>query len=164
MGGSRRYRSFRGGLLSDMFIICLCLDSAWTRAQSQSTHERNYQVVEKPCDRCFSTGGILEYTETIRLCRESYVCDRVTTAFFIFGYCFGLSKHNAAWLHLREATALAQILGMHDPKTYRKGHPEQDTMRQRLFWLLFVTERQGIYLHMPSQLVMNVVQRLTSVP
>ncbi|KAL9612850.1 MAG: hypothetical protein Q9167_002582 [Letrouitia subvulpina] len=65
----------------------------------------------------------------------------VITSFFLFGCCFGLNKHNTAWYHLREATTLAQIIGMQDESTYATGDPVDVTSRRRLFWLLFVTER-----------------------
>ena len=63
------------------------------------------------------------------------------TSFFLFGCCFGLNKHNAAWFHLREATALAQLLGLQDEGTYLGDDPIESSRRRRLFWLLFVTER-----------------------
>ena len=65
----------------------------------------------------------------------------VITSFFLFGCCFGLNKHNTAWFHLREATALAQLLGMQDEGTYMAGDSNESSIRRRLFWLLFVTER-----------------------
>ncbi|KAH0537399.1 hypothetical protein FGG08_005798 [Glutinoglossum americanum] len=65
----------------------------------------------------------------------------VTTSFFIFGCYFGLEKHNTAWFYLREATTLAQILGMEDEDAYSTINPLESIVRRRLFWLLFVTER-----------------------
>ncbi|KAL8698853.1 MAG: hypothetical protein Q9201_006342 [Fulgogasparrea decipioides] len=65
----------------------------------------------------------------------------IITSFFLFGCCFGLDKHNTAWFHLREATTLAQIIGMQDEKTYTKGSYVETASMRRLFWLLFVTER-----------------------
>ena len=65
----------------------------------------------------------------------------VTTSFFLFGCHFCLEKHSAAWFHLREATTLALLAGMHQEDTYRAGNLLELTLRRRLFWLLFVTER-----------------------
>jgi len=65
----------------------------------------------------------------------------VTTSFFVFGCYFGLEKHNIAWFYLREATTLAQILGMEDENTYAAIDAGESLVRRRLFWLLFVTER-----------------------
>ncbi|MCJ1428940.1 hypothetical protein MMC29_006851 [Sticta canariensis] len=65
----------------------------------------------------------------------------VMTSFFLFGSYFGLSKHNTAWFHLREATALAQILGMQEESYYLEDFVKDASRKRRLFWLLFVTER-----------------------
>ena len=73
---------------------------------------------------------------------EGPTVDTIITSFFLFGCCFGLNKHNTGWLHLREATALAQILGMQDENTYLFDDVVETSRKRRLFWLLFVTERQ----------------------
>ncbi|KAL8825088.1 MAG: hypothetical protein Q9170_007933 [Blastenia crenularia] len=72
---------------------------------------------------------------------ESPSVNAVITSFFVFGCFFGLDKHNTAWFHLREATTLAQTIGMQDEKTYIGGDLAESTRMRRLFWLLFVTER-----------------------
>ncbi|GAB1739500.1 hypothetical protein D0862_08902 [Hortaea werneckii] len=65
----------------------------------------------------------------------------VITSFFFFGSYFCLDKHNTAWFHLREASTLAQIMGMHDENHYRMPDVVESSRRRRLYWLLFVTER-----------------------
>ena len=72
---------------------------------------------------------------------ENPTVNTVITSFFLFGCSFGLNKHNTAWCHLREATALAQILGMQDENTYMFDNVVETSRKRRLFWLLFVTER-----------------------
>ncbi|KAL8946317.1 MAG: hypothetical protein Q9222_007265 [Ikaeria aurantiellina] len=72
---------------------------------------------------------------------ENPSINAVITSFFLFGCCFGMDKHNTAWFHLREATTLAQIIGMQDEKTYASVSYMESTSMRRLFWLLFVTER-----------------------
>lgn len=67
--------------------------------------------------------------------------NNVITAFFLFGCYFGLDKHNTAWYYLREATTLAQIIGLQDEATYLSLDAIDATRVRRLFWLLFVTER-----------------------
>ena len=84
--------------------------------------------------------------EAVRVRRtEDYVenptVNTIRTSFFLFGCCFGLNKHNAGWFHLREATALAQLLGMQDESAYLYGDVLENSRKRRLFWLLFVTER-----------------------
>lgn len=76
----------------------------------------------------------------------------VITSFFLFGCCLGRNKHNTAWIHLREATALAQILGMQEETTYLRGDPLESLLKRRLFWLLFVTERYTFnsYCYLPE--------------
>ncbi len=84
--------------------------------------------------------------ETLRI-RKSYeyvenpTISTIITSFFIFGCCFGLNKHNTGWLHLREATALAQLMGMQEEHHYVTSDDNESSRERRLFWLLFVTER-----------------------
>ncbi len=90
--------------------------------------------------------GSLLMDEAVRIRKgydyvENPTVDTVITSFFLFGCCFGLNKHNSAWFHLREATALAQILGMQDENTYMFDNVIEMSSKRRLFWLLFVTER-----------------------
>ena len=87
---------------------------------------------------------------------ENPTVHTVITSFFLFGSCFGLNKHNAGWCHLREATALAQILGMQDENTYLFGGPLENARNRRLFWLLFVTERSVPLDHVKSISEMSV--------
>lgn len=65
----------------------------------------------------------------------------VITSFFLFGSYFCLDRHNTAWFHLREATTLAQIMGMNDEANYQTPDVVENSRRRRLYWLLFVTER-----------------------
>ncbi|MCJ1478431.1 hypothetical protein MMC13_007111 [Lambiella insularis] len=77
----------------------------------------------------------------------------VLIAFFLSAAYFGLEKANAAWIHLREAITLAQLLGMHDEATYHPGDVDAD-FRRRLFWLLYVSER-GFALHKHRPLALH---------
>lgn len=65
----------------------------------------------------------------------------VITSFFIFGCYFCLDRQNTAWFHLREASTLALVMGMHDESTYQIPDIIESSRRRRLYWLLFVTER-----------------------
>lgn len=75
---------------------------------------------------------------------ENPTINTIITSFFIFGCCFALNKHNMGWLHLREATALAQLVGMQEEQHYMTSESKESCRERRLFWLLFVTERQVI--------------------
>nr|POE77600.1 putative sucrose utilization protein suc1 [Quercus suber] len=84
--------------------------------------------------------------EALRVRKQSsYIEDpsiwSVITSFFFFGSFFCLDKHNTAWFHLREATTLAQILGMHEESHYTQLDVIETSRQRRLYWLLFVTER-----------------------
>ncbi|ERF68543.1 hypothetical protein EPUS_04641 [Endocarpon pusillum Z07020] len=72
---------------------------------------------------------------------ENPTLESVQTSLFLFACYFGLDKHNKAWYHLREATTLAQIVGMQDEPSYLSTDPVESIMKRRLYWLLFITER-----------------------
>jgi hypothetical protein len=91
----------------------------------------------------FATGTTL-LDEALRVRKGyEYVESPTSDSHFILPICcyFGLDKHNTAWFYLREATTLAQILGMQDESNYRTGDLVECSRRRRLYWLLFVTER-----------------------
>lgn len=91
--------------------------------------------------------GQLLLQETLRVRKgydyvENPTVWTVITSFFLFGSYFCLDKHNTAWFHLREATTLAQIMGMHEESHYQmNGDVVETSRKRRLYWLLFVTER-----------------------
>ena len=90
--------------------------------------------------------GAMIMEESIRVQKsidyiEHPTTNAVITSFFLFACSFGLNRHNAAWYHLRQATTLAQMMGMQDENSYALGDPPDSARRRRLFWLLFVTER-----------------------
>lgn len=90
---------------------------------------------------------LLDETLRIRKCYDYFETPTfasVITSFFLFGCFFGLNKHNTAWFHLREATASVQLLGMQDESAYLGGDIVETSSKRRLFWLLFITERQVI--------------------
>ena len=72
---------------------------------------------------------------------ENPSVESIITSFFLFGSGFGLSRHNTAGHHLREATAQVLNLSMQDEQTYSFGDAIENSRKRRLFWLLFVTER-----------------------
>jgi hypothetical protein len=44
-------------------------------------------------------------------------------------------------LYIREAITISQMLGLHRESYYANVAPEEQQIRRRTFWLLFVTER-----------------------
>ena len=103
--------------------------------------------------------GTILLDETLRI-RKSYEyvenpnISTIITSFFIFGCCFGLNKHNKGWLHLREATALAQLVGMQEEQHYMTSDFAESSRERRLFWLLFVTERQVVLLFLSAMRIL----------
>lgn len=50
-------------------------------------------------------------------------------------------------LYLREAISIAHVIGLHRESYYTKVEPEEQQIRRRTLWLLFVTERGVSILH-----------------
>ncbi|KAF4121929.1 C6 zinc finger protein [Geosmithia morbida] len=65
----------------------------------------------------------------------------VATSFFLFGCHYAQEMHDRAWYHLREATTMVHLAGMHKEEHYLQMESAEATRRRRLFWLLYATER-----------------------
>ncbi|KUI67212.1 putative sucrose utilization protein SUC1 [Cytospora mali] len=65
----------------------------------------------------------------------------VVSSFWLSTSFFEINQNRKSWLYLREALTLAQDMGLHDDSTYINLSPEEALCRQRVFWILFVTER-----------------------
>lgn len=106
--------------------------------------------------------GQMLISETLKIRRNSNYIETpsvwsVITSFFLFGSFFCLDKHNTAWFHLREATTLAQIMGMHQEANYQSADWIADSRKRRLYWLLFVTERAyALQQHRPLTLYSTI--------
>ncbi|GKZ40959.1 hypothetical protein AbraIFM66951_006499 [Aspergillus brasiliensis] len=74
--------------------------------------------------------------------------NKVRTAFFLHVY---FENHQSgaseSLLYLREAITLAQMMCLHREVSYAGLPPEEQQMRRRVLWLLFVTERGVCILH-----------------
>ena len=93
-----------------------------------------------------------DYIETPNL-------DAIRTSFFLYGAYFNLDRHNASWYHLREATTLAQTVGMHQENNYTDEDPTPAILRRRMYWLLFLTERAyALERHRPLTLHATIKQ------
>lgn len=62
----------------------------------------------------------------------------IMTSFFLFEYYGNKNNSTLAWYYLREAIGFAIAMRLDEPETY-ESPPSANS--QRLFWLLFVTER-----------------------
>lgn len=65
----------------------------------------------------------------------------VISSFWISTSFFEIHQDRKSWFYLKEALHLAQELGLDDESTYVGLSPEEKLCRQRVFWILFVTER-----------------------
>lgn len=92
------------------------------------------------------TLGKVIFEEAIRVRKLSSFIDNpnsdaVVTAFLLFCCSFHLEKHSTAWFYLREATTLAEIVGMDEESYYLSTDAAPGIKERRLFWVLFITER-----------------------
>ena len=65
----------------------------------------------------------------------------VQTSFYLFSCFFTLEKQNTCWFHLREASTLSHLMGLHEESSYLVGDPVENMYKRRTYWLLLVTER-----------------------
>ncbi|OKP11147.1 hypothetical protein PENSUB_3339 [Penicillium subrubescens] len=73
---------------------------------------------------------------------EDISTEALLTSFFLFVSYRNLNKQRHAWYYLRQATSMAFTLGLHRESTYAELNEEEAEERRRVFWLLFITERQ----------------------
>ncbi|ROW03956.1 hypothetical protein VSDG_00961 [Cytospora chrysosperma] len=85
-------------------------------------------------DECVSNRQSYDFMEDASL-------HAVVSSFWLSTSFFEINQNRKSWLYLREALTLAQDMGIHDDSTYVNLSPEEALCRQRVFWILFVTER-----------------------
>ena len=128
-------------------VYCLLTSlCAFMMIQPGMRLRRNSMQNGEETDHANTFSGVALLEETLRVRKshdfvENPTTVTIITSFFLFACYFGLDKHNTAWFHLREATTLAQIIGMQNEEHYEQGDLVERSRRRRLFWLLFVTER-----------------------
>ncbi|EIT75756.1 hypothetical protein AO1008_03729 [Aspergillus oryzae 100-8] len=72
----------------------------------------------------------------------------IRTSFFLHVYYENQKPGGSeSLLHLREAISIAQIMGLHRESSYNGLSFEEQQLRRRVLWLLFVTERGVCILH-----------------
>jgi hypothetical protein len=68
--------------------------------------------------------------------------DNIRTSFFLHVYYENQqSGGSESLLYLREAITMAQMMRLHQEASYIGLSPEEEQLRRRILWLLFVTER-----------------------
>ncbi|RHZ54230.1 Zn(II)2Cys6 transcription factor [Aspergillus thermomutatus] len=74
--------------------------------------------------------------------------DNIRTSFFLHVYYENQqSGGSESLLYLREAITMAQMMRLHEEASYIGLGPEEQQLRRRVLWLLFVTERGVCILH-----------------
>ncbi|KAF4212529.1 hypothetical protein CNMCM8980_009441 [Aspergillus fumigatiaffinis] len=74
--------------------------------------------------------------------------DNIRTSFFLHVYYENQqSGGSESLLYLREAITMAQMMRLHQEASYIGLSPEEEQLRRRILWLLFVTERGVCILH-----------------
>lgn len=85
-------------------------------------------------DECISVRHQYDFLEDTSL-------GTVVSSFWISTSFFEINQSRKSWFYLREALTLAIDLKLHDDSAYFGLAPEEVLCRQRVFWILFVTER-----------------------
>ncbi|KAL4951948.1 fungal-specific transcription factor domain-containing protein [Aspergillus filifer] len=91
--------------------------------------------------QCQEARRALDYRSKVNL-------NSVRTAFFLHVYYENQQPRGSeSVLYLREAITLAQMMYLHREASYSRLEPEEQQLRRRVLWLLFVTERGVCILH-----------------
>ncbi|OHE90940.1 fungal specific transcription factor domain-containing protein [Colletotrichum orchidophilum] len=85
-------------------------------------------------DETISTRQTYDFLEDLSL-------SAVISSFYLSTSFFEINQSRKSWYYLREALTNAQDLGLQDDSTYYGLSCEETLCRQRVFWILFVTER-----------------------
>lgn len=85
-------------------------------------------------NECVATRKRYDYMEDTSI-------ETVISSFWLSTSFFEINQDKSSWMYLSEALASAQYMGLHDDSTYIGLSPEEALCRQRVFWILFVTER-----------------------
>lgn len=84
---------------------------------------------------CLRVRGTCQYKSKVNL-------NNVRTSFFLHVYYENQqSGGSESLLYLREAISLAQMMNLHRESSYANLSLEEQQIRRRVLWLLFVTER-----------------------
>lgn len=85
-------------------------------------------------DECISVRHSYDFVEDLSLFA-------VISSFWLSTSFFEINQNRKSWVYLREALTLALDLDLQNDRSYAGLSPEETLCRQRVFWILFVTER-----------------------
>jgi hypothetical protein len=131
----QRLKRVEARLLWSICALTLMAVDAWPSFDLQSRTKAARELIR----RCLEDRTHSDYAEIV-------APDDVLTSLFIAVTFFDLKRRNQAWFYIREAISLAQLAGMHVIDQDSKLDPIERTRRQRIYALLYVTER-GAFIH-----------------
>ncbi|KAE8371043.1 fungal-specific transcription factor domain-containing protein [Aspergillus bertholletiae] len=98
-------------------------------------------TAEKLAAECLRARNLCDYRSQANL-------NNIRTSFFLHVYYENQKPGGSeSLLHLREAISIAQMMGLHRESSYNTLSFEEQQLRRRVLWLLFVTERGVCILH-----------------
>jgi hypothetical protein len=108
--------------------------------------EEECQRVRRELGRQRSTSGVAEtmspITSAERAEMEGLNLTNLRTTFFLHVYHENVDPGGLkSFTFLREAITMAQMMGLHRESSYEGLPYEEQQLRRRILWLLFVTER-----------------------
>ncbi|KAL3473829.1 hypothetical protein BJX99DRAFT_248649 [Aspergillus californicus] len=115
--------------------------AAATMAQLRLGEEEGYVAADTFVTECLEARRSFDYRSVVNL-------DTVRTAFFLHVFYENRRPGGSeSLLYLREAITLAQMMYLHREASYAGLTMEEQQIRRRVLWLLFVTERGVCTLH-----------------
>jgi hypothetical protein len=130
-----RLKRVEARLLWSICALTLMAVDAWPSFDLQSRTKAAREHIR----RCLEDRTHSDYAEVV-------APDDVLTSLFIAVTFFDLKCRNQAWFYIREAISLAQLADMHAIDEDSKLDPTEKIRRQRIYALLYVTER-GAFIH-----------------
>lgn len=131
----QQLRRVEARLLWSICALTLMAVDAWASFDLQS----RIKAAREHIRRCLEDLTHPDYAETV-------APEDVLTSLFIAVTFFDLKCRNKAWFYIREAISLAQLAGMHVVDQDSKIDPVERIRRQRIYALLYITER-GAFIH-----------------
>jgi hypothetical protein len=98
-------------------------------------------------DSCETTISSHQFAKDAQVVREQYEyreCHKlpsVLTPFFLHIYFANASKLRTAAVYLRESIASVHWLGLDRQETYESLEGKERSLKLRIFWILFISER-----------------------
>jgi hypothetical protein len=123
------------GLLRSVCALTLVTVEFWPTM----TVERRMVVAREYIKQC------LEARMSNNMMEHASMDDVLTSLFIAVAY-FDMKCRKTSWFYLREAISLAHLAGINNPLKITDLNPSERTRRQRLYALLFITER-GACIH-----------------